>query len=355
MRRNLTVTIAACVAASLLVTASAGFGVVYAWTTGAAYGPVLGTLSVSLALGLELAKPVAIAGAFTALAMLAIGRAIALGTLGLVAVVFSLTAELSLVAQLKADKVGERTQIGDTVRRLLERRTQAVDELATLPAARPVEALDALVRGLKATPKLADCGDPTAPEFGPVSRRVCAEIAAVEAERAMSVQRGRVQAELRALDESIEKASRGCSGACVADPGAAALATYLRVLGLNVQAGTLTEWMVLVPVIALEIGSALVMVLVRGTGLKSEGVGTTRINRPLIAPALVTVSGAPSAKDAVMAYLQERGGHATFTVRGLAAELRLSPTRVQQVLKGLATEKQLSVTTSRSGTAVRIR
>ena len=36
---------------ALLVTASAGFGAYYAWTTGIEHGPVLGSLAVALGLG----------------------------------------------------------------------------------------------------------------------------------------------------------------------------------------------------------------------------------------------------------------------------------------------------------------
>jgi hypothetical protein len=48
-----------------------------------------------------------------------------------------------------------------------------------------------------------------------------------------------------------------------ADPGAASLATYLATIGLNVPAGKLADWMVLVPVLALELGGALSAVLVQ--------------------------------------------------------------------------------------------
>jgi hypothetical protein len=48
-----------------------------------------------------------------------------------------------------------------------------------------------------------------------------------------------------------------------ADPGAAALATYLAtVAGLNVDSSLLAQWLVLVGVLALEVGSALSVLLV---------------------------------------------------------------------------------------------
>jgi hypothetical protein len=51
--------------------------------------------------------------------------------------------------------------------------------------------------------------------------------------------------------------------ASAADPAAAALASYLRLFGVAIPAPILSEWLVLVGVIALELGSALSIVLVR--------------------------------------------------------------------------------------------
>ena len=52
-------------AASSLVISSAGFGAVYAWTTGSEHGVVLGGLFVLMAVALEIAKPLAVATALT--------------------------------------------------------------------------------------------------------------------------------------------------------------------------------------------------------------------------------------------------------------------------------------------------
>jgi hypothetical protein len=77
--------------AAALVIASAGFGAFYAWTTGSHLSPVLGALSVIMALGLEGAKPFAIEGALTAArSSSSLSRAIALALLGLVAVAYKL-------------------------------------------------------------------------------------------------------------------------------------------------------------------------------------------------------------------------------------------------------------------------
>lgn len=57
---------------------------------------MLGALSVLMALGLEGAKPFAVEGVFAALRSWSLGRAVAMTALAVVAVAYSLTAELSL-------------------------------------------------------------------------------------------------------------------------------------------------------------------------------------------------------------------------------------------------------------------
>ena len=58
--------ILAAIPAGCLVIASAGFGAVFAWQTGSTHGPLLGCLSVLMALGLEAAKPLAVTPSATA-------------------------------------------------------------------------------------------------------------------------------------------------------------------------------------------------------------------------------------------------------------------------------------------------
>lgn len=99
--------------ATALVIASAGFGAFYAWTAGSHHGPVLGILFVVMALGLEGAKPFAVEGIFTSLRSWSFGRAAAMAALAVVAVAYSLTAELSLMASIRADSAAQGTLTDD--------------------------------------------------------------------------------------------------------------------------------------------------------------------------------------------------------------------------------------------------
>ena len=68
-----------------------------------------------------------------------------------------------------------------------------------------------------------------------------------------------------------------------ADPGATALSSYLGIFDVSVSASLVGEWMVLVGVVALEIGSALAAVLVqtvRGSAVQPRGVGQEATSEP---------------------------------------------------------------------------
>src|SRR5262245_39503629 len=102
------VQIAAALSAVLLIGASAAFGAHYAWSQGVMHGKLMALAAVAFALGLELAKPIAVAGMIEAGGRWQIGRALLLGVLALVAVAYSLSAELSLMARSRADAAAER-------------------------------------------------------------------------------------------------------------------------------------------------------------------------------------------------------------------------------------------------------
>src|SRR5262245_46762322 len=91
-----------------LVFASAGFCSVYAWSAGAPYGYLMAGLTVLMACGLECAKPLAVASALSAFRGFAVVRGAALALLAVVAVAYSLTAELSLMATARGDLVAQR-------------------------------------------------------------------------------------------------------------------------------------------------------------------------------------------------------------------------------------------------------
>lgn len=361
--------------AAALVIASAGFGAFYAWTTGSHHGPALGALSVIMALGLEGAKPFAIEGALTAARSLAPVRAIALALLGVVAVAYSLTAELSLMAATRADNSAQRARASTVATAAKDRYDATQRELATLPMTRPISVLDAEIKRLQMTPQLASCDDTSARSFGPVSRRVCAEIAALNAEAGTTVRRTELETILTTAERDIASAPLATD----ADPAATALAVYLAAIGVPSDAGTLSKWLALVPVLALEVGSALAVVL---AGLGGLGTAPREMERrvsveaPERADAAELGLGAPiTAPDesaahspvsdpattglsdlgrALLEYLQMHGGMVRSGQRGLAKVLGASTSELHRTIHALAATGAIVMTAAPSGTELRL-
>ena len=177
-------------AAISLVTASAGFGCWYSWSTNIGHGPVLAALAVVGVLGLELAKPIALAGALEAASAWRLGRALALGTLAAVAVLYSLTSELSLIARSRADASGQRAATSQAATDVRERVSTLKAEIArhdsTLTPAAPI------------APAAPDCAQVWLP--GPKQRADCLAASTLHAQR--------VQAHLELVKQQGDEVKR---------------------------------------------------------------------------------------------------------------------------------------------------
>jgi len=90
----------------------------------------------------------------------------------------------------------------------------------------------------------------------------------------------------------------------VADPGASALVTYLSVLGISASAGLVAQWLNLVPVLALELGSALAGVLVASV---SHGRVKTLMSTPLLLTAPTAIER-ERVSQGIVRRLQANGG-----------------------------------------------
>src|SRR6476646_9044670 len=205
MQQNSTplIVVTAKVAATSIVIASAGFGAVYAARVGAHGGWTLAGLTILFAISLELSKPLAIQQAFRCLGQWQPVRALLLGLLGTLAIAYSLTAELALMASTRGDLQAQRASRVFTELASRERYTRAKEELATLPVKR-----------------------------GNQERR--RELEAIMSQGVSSV------SQLASVGE--------------ADPGAVSMMAYLGALGWKADADAVSRWLTLVPVLALEIG-----------------------------------------------------------------------------------------------------
>jgi hypothetical protein len=211
------------VAALLLVAASAGFGMLFAWQVGSRHDLALGILSVAMALGLELSKPFAISSAFASLRRWNVVTAACLILVGLLAMGYSLQAELTFMSMTRSDLVAERASISDAAQRADSRYKEVEAELAALkPVSNKERDTDAYLRRREA---------------------------------------------LRTELHQAEHDRQSAPVVSAPDPGAVALSAYAASLGAKVDPAVLGLWLPLVGALALELGAAFSVVLVRSVAV----------------------------------------------------------------------------------------
>lgn len=346
-----------------LVVASAGLGGAYAWSQGSSHGALLGALFVLFAASLECVKPLAVSTALTSFASFKLVRGAALGVLASAAIAYSLTAELGLMAGARGDVVAHRAADADAKRHARERYKRAEHELQSLAPSRPVAELQSTIDGLLQTPGADNC----ATINGKVTRDVCPKVAELRAELARASRRAQ-------LDEILRHAERDLkAGPAVgaADPAATAVTTYLAALGFAVAPDLVSQWLALVPILALEAGSAFAGLLVQAVSAPrrvgaSVGRGDTVKDAP--GQELVVQGGPPSeppavvddavarerVKTAILNQLAERGGSAVASERGLAALIGASKPTVRRAIHGLVIAGLVAAEATRNGTMLRL-
>jgi hypothetical protein len=244
----------------MLISASAALGAYYGFTVGNASHLALGIILGGAALGGELLKPLAVVGTVDSFRLREFGRAISCATLALVCVTYSLAAELSLAAGSRGDLASTRQDAANAFKSAEGRRARAEAELQTLPLARPVAELEPLIAKLKATPGANGCK--VEPD-GPVSRLTCGEVLTLQAEAARAQRRVELEASIARLSAEIRPGQHAVGHA---DPLASSLSAYLAATGRTVLPDTIAPWLALIPVLFLEIGSSLALVVVRSLG-----------------------------------------------------------------------------------------
>lgn len=332
-----------------LVIASAGFGAVFAWKIGIEHSYILACLTVLFAVGLEGIKPLAIAAAFHARSFM---TGLALLCLGLIAVAYSLTSELSLMASSRGDLKAHREQTSDVHRMAQERHLRAKAELAGLKATRPIQELEALLK----VPSKERCGV----ENG-TGKWVCPSKQGIQAE----LGRARRKAELESLLADQEKTLGETPVSKIADPGSTALATYLGALGVVVSVEVVGQWLNLIPVLALELGSALAVVLVQTMGKKNhEPLPEPKAEPVIIVPEPATglskakVPRVSAPRDAiarmVLNHIKNHGGSIRSTERGLAMVLNTSKPTIRRTIQAMASSGVLAIQADKTGTTLRL-
>ncbi|WP_296201621.1 hypothetical protein [uncultured Hyphomicrobium sp.] len=344
-----------------LALASAGFGAVFAYKVGIQHSILLAGLSILMAVALEAVKPLAIASAIQALREWRPLTAVPLLILGLIAIVYSLTAELSLVSMSKGDLVAERQAETNSAGDAERKRKRIEGELDAIGITRPSLAVSSDLNSLLADTRLKDC---KAKLDSWRLDAICKDkVSPLRAELATAERRESLEAQLNGVQTIASKD---------ADPGSKALATYLAAIEVTVSPEIVAQWLILVPVLALEIGSALGVVLVQAVSPPS---GSTDLSRGINSEGRLA-SGTPSAgvggppqntglpessdttrekvKAAIVDHLKASGGSLSGGERGLAKALGSNRGTMKRALNGLVLAGIVSLEATRNGTVLRL-
>lgn len=330
----------ASIAAYALILASAGFGAKYAWMIGIQNGLLMAYLSVIFAIALECIKPLAVAFAFTCFQQLQFIRGLLLSLLALVAVAYSLTAELSLIYSARSDLAAQRHSESYSATGSQQQYEAAQKELAALPKSRAVVAeVQAEITALQAKYRNVDwdCDD-----LKGAAKIACPQLSKLNAEIGVIQKREKLQA---TIDSFLSKAPEKNTQK-LADPGSAAMTTYLSALGIEARQDVVAQWIVLIPIFALEIGSALGLLLVNAISDTAK-IAVSHTETPDIQPGR-------AARRAIMRQLQEKP-EANISQRRLAKQEGLDKSTIQRAMKELEQEGVIDLETHRKGTLLKLK
>jgi biotin operon repressor len=217
---------------------------------------------------------------------------------------------------------------------------------------------------------------------GARSRAACPRVASLRAKLGNVERKAELEASLAGLHTAAPAATNK-----TADSGASALATYREAIGIVFYTGLLTEWLVLVSVVALELGSAVSLVLVQAVSVtlhehqtpsvverNTERLAQTQPVSPQTAstpakpgetnrepdptpPGAERRNGRLTERAAIAKHrlgnvvrlVTANGGKVIASQQSMARQLGLSKSRVNEVLRQLEAAGQVKLHTSQVG------
>ncbi len=355
--------------AFLLIGSAAALGAFYGFQLGAHYHPAIGLFFALAALGGAILAPFAVDDAIRSLQRLAIVRTVVCTLFAVVAVAYSSAAALSLANGTRGDLAASRKIAVDRISSLSAVRDKAISELKAIAPARSAAELAPQIRNLKAQPGANGCKRIN----GPVSRRVCAKVASLEAELGRAQRREKLQRDIANTTGQIATTA----GVGSSDPLANAVSVYAAALGWKWSPGQILPWLALIPVAFLELGAALSVFVARTVPDTQKGQNSrvrtptgqetafqegafekipseTPKNIKTVVPALKhlitfrTVRGRPTLNK-IIEKLKSRGGIFEGSTRDLAKQLKLGKSTVHRATQDLASAGLIRAEASKKG------
>lgn len=166
---------------------------------------------------------------------------------------------------------------------------QAETSLSAILSARPVPELKAGIAALLVDPNAGDC---TIVD-GPVTRRICPQVAELRTELGRAEERARLQGEMKQAKAELD----GLPPPKSPDPAADAVTRFLGEIGLTAHSQDVALWLSLSGVLLVEVGSVFGLLLATG------GAGPSQTFVPNVSPS-EQAGPSPSAVDNALAAIK---------------------------------------------------
>lgn len=341
--------------ATLLIVASACLGAFFGFQIGSQIHWLLGAVLVVAAVAGECMKPFAVVAAVSHWKRWEIGRGLALTALATICIIYSLVASLALTATTRGDMVADRAKASAKATVAQDEYDRLKASLADLPAQSTLSNKITTLSNIKGV----SCASIGTPQYGPISRKHCP---AIQELRDQMTKRSAVEGKLEA---AVRKLQYTDGGDVEADPLASSLAAYALALGWEMKVSQLSKWLYLVPVLFVEFGSALGLLLARTfRGVPSEVSQSVPSQETLretdddnddVGTPFGTLDGPLDGTPAkVIELATQHGGKIEGGQRGLAALIGVSKTKLGRALHDLEEAGRVALTVGAFGTRVEV-
>lgn len=321
-----------------LVGASAYFNGLFGWTTS---GVALAVAAVCF----DLLKPV-----FHATKGWAVAAWVATA-MSLVAAFSYQTINRGHLAEAHTAAVTEKSDARAAYDRAVEARTLAKAELAALPQTRPVAATQAEIRSILAMPGVECQAPKSSALYGPISKRWCPQVETLKAGLAVAQRRAEL---LTIINKSIVAPKVPAKTTKDVSAPSQSFAGLLAALGIKTTADFIAGLSVLFYVIGLEIGSSRALVLVHQIYGVPNRVPSQKTSVPGVSRKDDENDSAGTPEVTILNHVKANGGTLRAGQRRIAELMQVSKSEANRVLRSLADEGRLFLTTDRNGTTLKL-
>ncbi len=294
------------------------------------------------AVSLDLMKPLALDSALKYLSSLNVVKGLLCLSLALVAVIYSLTSEISPMSMSRGDLIAKRENTINKNKASQETYERWKQQLKQLAPSRPIAELQAGITKIDSLPGIMIKGKPCGGIYnGVVTRTNCPIRSALLAELARSEKREK----LEGLIADYQSKQTRITSAKYSDPGSESLSLLLLSLfDLKLDPKVIGQWLPIIGGLGLELASSLSVVLINCFRGSSKTVQVVQRQKDPVLKNQV-------AKE-IINELRKNGGFLSESERGLARYFKTSKTTLRRAINMLCVEGLVIAQACRNGTSL---